>query len=98
MMSVERTPEEIQALSDEIRMTGFVLLNDMIPDAKVVSMREAFDPLLQAKRDADPPNRGVNRFQMHLPFEMPFADPNLYANPTVMAIIENLLGKDHIVT
>ena len=41
----------------------------MIPAEKVDAMRDAFDPILQAKRDADPPNRGVNRFQMHLPFE-----------------------------
>jgi len=98
MTSIARSPEEIQALADEIRMNGYVLLDNMIPDEKVQAMLSAFDPLLQAKRDADPPNRGINRFQMHLPFEMPFADPVLYANPTVMAIIENLFGKDHILT
>jgi ectoine hydroxylase-related dioxygenase (phytanoyl-CoA dioxygenase family) len=98
MTSIDRSPEEIQALADEIRMNGYVLLENMLPDEKVQAMLAAFDPLLQAKRDADPPNRGVNRFQMHLPFEMPFADPLLYANPIVMAIIENLFGKDHILT
>ena len=98
MTGGERTTEEIQALADEIRMNGYVLLDNMIPDDKVQAMLDAFDPLLQAKRDADPPNRGANRFQMHLPFAMPFADPLLYANPTVMAIVENLFGKDHILT
>lgn len=98
MASIDRSPEEIQALADEVRMSGYVLLEDMIPAEKVEVMLHAFDPLLQAKRDADPPNRGANRFQMHLPFEMPFADPVLYANPTVMAIVENLFGKDHILT
>src|SRR6476469_8195868 len=98
MSSIERSVEEIQSLADEIRMNGYVLLDNMIPPEKVDAMRDAFDPLLQAKRDADPPNRGVNRFQMHLPFEMPFADPILYANPTVLAIIENLFGKDSILT
>ena len=98
MTSIERSPEEIQALADEIRMNGYVLLDNMIPPEKVDAMLEAFDPLLQAKRDADPPNRGANRFQMHLPFEMPFADPLLYANPTIMAIVENLFGKDQILT
>src|SRR5947209_1783534 len=98
MTDCTRTPEQIQALADEIRVNGYVLLEDMIPEGRVDAMRAAFDPLLQAKRDADPPNRGVNRFQMHLPFEMPFADPILYANPTVLAIVENLLGHDHILT
>ncbi len=98
MTAFERSADEIQALADEIRVKGYVLLDDMIPEAKVAAMRDTFDPLLQAKRQADPPNRGVNRFQMHLPFEMPFADPMLYANPIVLAIIENLFGHDHILT
>lgn len=98
MTSTERSPEEIQKFADEIRMNGFTLIDNMLPSGLVSAMLEAFDPLLEAKRAADPPNRGANRFQMHLPFEMPFADPILYANPTVLAIIENLLGKDHILT
>jgi len=98
MGSSERSPEEVQALADEIRMNGYVLLDNMLPDVFVQSMLQAFDPLLQAKRDADPPNRGVNRFQMHLPFVPPFADPILYANPLVLAIVENLFGKDSILT
>jgi ectoine hydroxylase-related dioxygenase (phytanoyl-CoA dioxygenase family) len=98
MASRERSEDEIQSLADEIRMNGYVLLDGMIPKDRVDAMRNAFDPLLQAKRDGDPPNRGVNRFQMHLPFEMPFADPILYANHTVLRILENLFGKDYILT
>jgi ectoine hydroxylase-related dioxygenase (phytanoyl-CoA dioxygenase family) len=91
-------PETIQALADEIRMNGYVILEDMIPQEKVAGMLERFDALLEAKRASEPSNRGVNRFQMHLPFEMPFADPILYANPTVLAILENLFGSDMICT
>ena len=89
---------DIQALADEIRMNGYVILEQMIPKEKVARMLERFDLLLEAKRAAEPSNRGVNRFQMHLPFEMPFADPILYENPTVLAILENLFGKDIILT
>jgi ectoine hydroxylase-related dioxygenase (phytanoyl-CoA dioxygenase family) len=35
---------------------------------------------------------------MHLPFELPYADPDLYLNPTVLAILDNLFGKDMICT
>ncbi|HLJ57824.1 MAG TPA: phytanoyl-CoA dioxygenase family protein [Chthonomonadaceae bacterium] len=98
MTCIERSPDEIQSLADEIRMNGYVLLDDMIPAETVDAMRAAFDPLLRAKRESQPPNRGANRFQMHLPFEPPFADPILYANPTVLAILENLFGKDSILT
>src|ERR1051326_8377572 len=89
---------DIQALADEIRMNGYVILEQMIPKEKVARMLERFDLLLEAKRASEPSNRGANRFQMHLPFELPFADPILYENPTVMAIVENLFGKDVILT
>lgn len=91
-------PEKIQSLADEIRMNGYVLLDDMIPKETIGRMLEPFDALLEKKRESEPSNRGVNRFQMHLPFEPPFADPILYANPTVLAIMENLFGPDYICT
>ncbi|HLK56711.1 MAG TPA: phytanoyl-CoA dioxygenase family protein [Chthonomonadaceae bacterium] len=89
---------DIQALADEIRMNGYVILEQAIPKEKIAEMLERFDPLLEAKRASEPSNRGANRFQMHLPFELPFADPILYENPSVMAIVENLFGKDIILT
>ena len=62
-------------------------------------MLERFDVLMERKRAAaESSNRGANRFQMHLPFEPPFADPILYENPTVLAILENLFGQDMICT
>lgn len=89
---------EIQALADAIRMNGYVILENMIPQETIARMLERFDLLLEHKRATEPTNRGANRYQMHLPFEMPFADPVLYANPTVLAILENLLGSDMILT
>jgi ectoine hydroxylase-related dioxygenase (phytanoyl-CoA dioxygenase family) len=61
-------------------------------------MLERFDTLLEHKRATEPTNRGANRYQMHLPFEPPFAVPELYANATVLAILENLFGQDTICT
>jgi ectoine hydroxylase-related dioxygenase (phytanoyl-CoA dioxygenase family) len=90
--------EQIQAHADEIRMNGYTILENAIPRGMIAAMLERFDPLLEAKRNAEPSNRGANRFQMHLPFEPPFADPLLYANPNVLAIVENLFSKDYILT
>lgn len=89
---------EIQKLADEIRMNGYVILEDAIPPATIANMRERFDALLEKRRAEKPENRGVNRYQMHLPFEPPFADPILTENPTVLAVLEELFGKDFICT
>jgi ectoine hydroxylase-related dioxygenase (phytanoyl-CoA dioxygenase family) len=94
------TAEEtrIQQYADDIRMVGYTVLEERLPEAMVARMLEAFDPLLEKKRAAEPTNRGANRFQMYLPFEMPFADPLLYAHPTVLKVLENLFGQDIICT
>src|SRR5438094_11834 len=57
-------------------------------------MRDAFDSLLAAHREANPTNRGANRYQMYLPFEPPFADPMLYENEAVMPIVREALGPN----
>jgi ectoine hydroxylase-related dioxygenase (phytanoyl-CoA dioxygenase family) len=90
--------QEIQARADEIRMNGYTLLENMISQETIGRMLERFDVLLERKRATEPTNRGANRYQMHLPFEPPFADPILYENPTVLAILENLFGQDMICT
>jgi ectoine hydroxylase-related dioxygenase (phytanoyl-CoA dioxygenase family) len=86
------------SLADEIRMNGYVILEKMISSDIMAPMLERFDALLERKRANEPTNRGTNRYQMHLPFEPPFAVPELYSNPTVLAILEDLFGKDMICT
>jgi len=90
--------QTIQMLADQIRMQGYTILENALPLETLARIRERFDMLLEAKRAAHPANRGANRFQMHLPFEPPFADPLLYDNSTVLAILENLFGPDIILT
>ena len=92
------TPEEVQTKADEIRMNGYSLIPNVFPADKIATMLERFDPLLDEKRAREQTNRGANRFQMHLPFEAPFADPLLYENEDVLAITENLFGTDQILT
>jgi len=92
------TPEEVQTKADEIRMNGYTMIPNVFPADKIATMLERFDPLLEEKRAREQTNRGANRFQMHLPFEAPFADPLLYENEDVLAINENLFGPDQILT
>lgn len=96
-MTPTLSPEAIQARADDIRMTGYCVLENALPEELLVRLREGFYPLLEAKR-AMPSNRGANRYQMHLPFAPPFADPQLYDHPDVLAILENLFGSDLICT
>lgn len=97
-MHTSPDPQMIQARADEIRQIGYTLIEDGLDAGLISEMLAAFDPLIEAKRASEPTNRGANRYQMHLPFEPPFAHPMLYENPTVLAILENLFGPDYICT
>src|SRR5436190_13637998 len=88
----------IQYMADRIRMDGYCVLEDAIPVDLVERLRERFDQLLEARIRADGPNRGANRYQMFLPWEPPFTDPLLIENPRVMAILEQVMGQDLIMT
>jgi hypothetical protein len=81
-----------------LKVDGFAVLPELIPPPLVERMRARFDELLAERQGAQPSNRGPNRFQMVLPFAPPFADPQLYENPEVLAILEQLMGPDLICT
>lgn len=71
-----------------------MVLPERLPDRFVAELADAFMPLLDRHLAASDPNRGVNRHQMYLPFEPPFSDPALFADPTVLAVVEAVLGPD----
>jgi ectoine hydroxylase-related dioxygenase (phytanoyl-CoA dioxygenase family) len=89
---------DAQSAADQIRTNGYVILEDLLPLSLITAMRDAFDPLLEQKRQAEQSNRGANRFQMYLPFVAPFADPLVYENDAVLAILEKTLGPDILCT
>jgi len=85
--------EEIAFHADQVRVNGYTILEDLLPVSFIESMRGEFIKLLEAKRAAEPSNRGANRFQMYLPFTPPFADPRVYENDLVLAIVEAVFGQ-----
>ena len=79
-----------------VRNNGYVLFERFLPPDLVTDMREAFARLLESHIRETDPNRGANRYQMHLPFEPPFSDERVIANPFILPIIESLVGEDCI--
>lgn len=93
MHALAGNPEPIRFYADQIRTNGFTVIENALPLSFIEAMRARFDTLLEAYRDANPTNRGANRFQMYLPFELPFSSPLLYAHPVVLAIVGEVLPK-----
>jgi hypothetical protein len=90
----DSNPNMVTDTGDQIRANGYVALPDLLPLPLIESLRDAFDAFLAEHIRQEPSNRGANRYQMYLPFEQPFADPQIYANETVMRIICEVLGPD----
>jgi ectoine hydroxylase-related dioxygenase (phytanoyl-CoA dioxygenase family) len=95
---IEVSDEEVQLYTDQIRMNGYTILENALPLDLIERMRDRFDVLLEQRRAAEPSNRGVNRYQMYLPFEEPFAHALVYEHPLVLRILERLMGPDLICT
>lgn len=92
------TPEQVKHAADQIRMRGYVVLQEALPIELIERMRDRFDVLLEEYRARTDPNRGANRYMMYLPFEPPFADPRVYEHPAVLPILDSLLGPEMLCT
>jgi ectoine hydroxylase-related dioxygenase (phytanoyl-CoA dioxygenase family) len=91
---VSYSAEEIAVLAEQIRINGYAVIEDGLPADRVEAMRARFDELMAFKTASEPFNRGNQRFQMYLPWEPPFADPLLYEDERVLAVMEAVMGPD----
>ncbi|MDX6272376.1 MAG: hypothetical protein QOD28_3599 [Acidobacteriota bacterium] len=87
---------EIDSFAGEVLRDGFCVLPEHFPAETLSAWGEAFAPLLAAHvaREGHLQNRGSARYYVTLPFDAPFADPSIYEDPDVLAIVERLAGED----
>ena len=87
---------EIEQFTREALTDGFCILRGHFPAEKLRRWNEEFLPLLKAhiEREGHLKNRGANRYYVTLPFVAPFADEEIFCDPDVLAIVENLIGQD----
>lgn len=83
-------------IADECLRDGFSLVRDHFPRDKMAAWHEAFMPLLAKHIEIEGhlKNRGPGRYYVTLPFAEPYADPSIFADEDVLAVMELLLGKD----
>lgn len=86
-----------QFVSDAMR-DGFCVLKSHFSKEKIQKWREASLPFLvkQMEIEGTKTSRGANRYYVTYPFLEPFADPAVYEDPDILAIVEELVGKDFV--
>ena len=92
------TAAEHDTFARDFNRDSLVILRNHIPREKLARWREAFQPLFEAQteKDRDDPNRGAQRFYVTLPFQGLFADPEIYENPDILAIVERVAGPEPV--
>src|SRR5215216_6180020 len=92
------TEEEIEAFVREVLEEGFCVLPGHIPREKIEVWRGAFAPLLErhVAREGHRFNRGPARYYVTLPFAAPFADPEVFEDDDILAVVRALVGDDAV--
>ncbi|HST53750.1 MAG TPA: phytanoyl-CoA dioxygenase family protein [Pyrinomonadaceae bacterium] len=87
---------EIESFARRVLEDGFCVLPEHFARGKMDVWREAFAPLLarHVEREGRLQNRGPGRFYVTLPFAPPFADPAVYEDEDVLAVVRRLVGDD----
>ena len=90
------TSSDIEAFTRAVLEDGYCILRGQFPADKLDAWREAFAPMLAAhiEREGHLRNRGPGRYYVTLPFAEPFADPAVYEDDDVLAVVERLVGED----
>jgi len=98
LMTNRYNPQQIESFTQTVLKDGYCLLREHFSPATLKSWREAFTPLLEEHiaREGSLRNRGAARYYVTLPFSAPFADPSIYEDEDILAIVERLVGKDTV--
>lgn len=91
-------PSAHAALAAEFRRDGHVVLPQLLDPETLRGWSEDFAPLLarHIALEGDNPNRGAHRHYVTLPFIGRFADPAIYENDDVLAVVERIVGRSMV--
>jgi ectoine hydroxylase-related dioxygenase (phytanoyl-CoA dioxygenase family) len=96
---VRYSQSEIEAFARTVLTDGYCVLRQKFPASTLDAWREAFEPMLEKhiEHEGHLRNRGPGRYYVTLPFTEPFADPAIYEDEDVLAVVERLLGEDAVI-
>lgn len=94
--SARYSAEQNRAFADAVRRDGYCVLPRHFRSEMLAVWRDRFTPLLEAhvEREGHKKNRGSERYYVTLPFSEPFADPGVYEDEDILAIVTDLVGSD----
>lgn len=99
--SGQLAPETLDRATNQVKLTGFVVLEHALPADLVEQLNTDWQDLITEMLKSDAKKTEVNtsafrknRIRMDLPFRAPYTDPQIITNPFAMPIIDRILGDD----
>jgi ectoine hydroxylase-related dioxygenase (phytanoyl-CoA dioxygenase family) len=89
---------DVDALAADLERDGVATIPGLVPPEKVARWRDALARLV-ATREQQPGGlapRGPSRYYLTLPWVEPFADPEVFANPTVLAVLKRVFHQEFL--
>ena len=89
---------DLDRLAADLVRDGICTIPGLIPHEKVERWRDAYDALVR-ERAAVPGGlapRGAGRHYVTLPWVDPFADREVFANPTILGVIERVFAQEYV--
>ena len=89
---------ELDRLAADLNRDGICVLPGLIPREKVERWKDAFDELFEerARVDGGLAPRGHARHYLTLPWVEPFADPDVFANETVLGVLDRVFAQEYV--
>lgn len=98
-MSHPSSAAALDELADELNRDGICVVKNLF-DAKVLAeWRRCFDREFERRRNAPGglAPRGPGRFYFTLPWQPPFSDEQVFANPTVLGVLNRVFAQEYVV-
>jgi len=98
MMTQQCNSQQIESFTQTVFKDGFCVLPNHFSQATLKDWYSALVPRLDEhiEREGHLRNRGSSRYYVTLPFSDPFANPRIYEDETILAIVEQLVGTDFV--
>jgi len=88
---------KLNQLADDLNQDGICIIRGVFDRALIQNWATAFAALVQ-ERQHQPgglASRGKARYYVTLPWVAPFANPNVFANPTILGVLDRVFHQEY---
>ena len=92
------TGAPIERYADELQRDGICMIRGLFDPDVIAQWRRAFTVLFadRARRPGGLAPRERERFYLTLPWQAPFVDPGIFANPVILDVIDRVFAQEYV--